>query len=186
MATIFFKWIYPESEIYAFEPDKKTFELLKSNIEDNGLKNVHFFNVALSDKEGEIDFFIDSEERGSLLMSAKYERMPKDRITVDAISLSSFIKTKGLKQIDYIKMDIEGSEGEVMADLDKSGLLHLVDILTIEYHHKIGSGKSSLSQFLGILESNNYEYQVNAYCSPVSAKNKFQDVLFYIYRFSFN
>lgn len=29
MATIYFKWLYPDSIIYAFEPDKQTFKILK-------------------------------------------------------------------------------------------------------------------------------------------------------------
>ena len=32
MATFFFKWLYPQSEIHVFEPDKATFKLLKWNI----------------------------------------------------------------------------------------------------------------------------------------------------------
>ena len=31
-ATIFFKWLYPESEIYAFEPDTITFEIKGNNV----------------------------------------------------------------------------------------------------------------------------------------------------------
>src|SRR5215467_13838161 len=33
MASLFFKWLYPQSVVYAFEPDKNTFLMLQKNIE---------------------------------------------------------------------------------------------------------------------------------------------------------
>lgn len=181
-ATIFFKWLYPESEIYAFEPDKKTFEILKKNVSQNKLENVHLFNSAISDKNGKIVFFVDTKNPGSLVMSTKQERMPKDKITVDCLSLSSFIKNKGLSKIDYVKMDIEGSENEVIQDLDKNNQLKNIAKFSIEYHHKISGHKSQLSKFLQLFENNGFEYQINARCIPINAEDKFQDVLLYIYR----
>lgn len=181
-ATIFFKWLYPESQIYTFEPDKKTFELLKKNVSQNKLKNVHLFNTALSNKTGKIDFFIDTKWPGSWAMSTKYERMPKDKIIVDCISLSSLIEDEKIKQIDYIKMDIEGSENEVISDLNNNNQLKKVIKLVIEYHHKISKNKSNLSQFLKIFEDNGFEYQVDARCIPLNSENKFQDVLLRIYK----
>jgi FkbM family methyltransferase len=181
-ATIFFKWLYPESEIYAFEPDKKTFEILKKNVSQNRLRKVHLFNSAISDQNGKIDFFIDSKSPGSLVMSTKQERMPKDKITVDCLSLSSLIKEKNLSKIDYIKMDIEGSESEVIQDLNKNHQLKNIAKFSIEYHHKISGHKSQLSKFLQVFESNGFEYQIDARCIPINAEDKFQDVLLYIYK----
>lgn len=181
-ATIFFKWLYPESEIYAFEPDKKTFEVLKKNVSQNKLRNVHLFNSAISDKNGTIDFFIDSKSPGSLVMSTKQERMPKDKITVDCISLSDLIKNKNLSKIDYVKMDIEGSENEVIQDLNKNNQLKNIAKFSIEYHHKISGHKSQLSKFLQIFENKDFEYQIDTRCIPINAEDKFQDVLLYIYR----
>jgi len=181
-ATIFFKWLYPESEIYAFEPDKKTFEILKKNVSQNKLKNVHLFNSAISDKNGKIDFFVDSKSPGSLVMSTKQERMPKDKITVECLSLSSLIEDKNLSKIDYVKMDIEGSENEVIQDLDKNNQLKNISKFSIEYHHKISGHKSQLSKFLQIFENNGFEYQIDTRCIPINAEDKFQDVLLYIYR----
>jgi len=182
-ATIYFKWLYPESKIYAFEPNRRAFGLLKKNILENKLKDVHPFNVALSDRNGEIDFFIDSDEPGSITTSTKYERMPKDKTRVDCVSLSSFIKRKRLKQIDFAKMDIEGSEQEVVDDLNSSGLLKNIPRYTIEYHHKIGDKhKSGLSKFLKPFEDNKFEYQIDTRCNPINSEDKFQDILIYFYR----
>lgn len=182
LATIFFKWLYPESEIYAFEPDADTFALLKKNIAQNKVKKVHLFNAALSDVNGKIDFFIDTKNPGSLVMSSKPARMPKDKVMVDCISLSSFIQEKKIQHIDFLKMDIEGSEEEVIQDLSQKDQLKKVDKLVIEYHHKISGYKSNLGSFLLSLEKNGFEYQINSKCFPISSENKFQDILLYLYK----
>jgi len=174
--------LYPKSEIYAFEPDRNTYELLKKNVSQNKLKDVHLFNTAISDRDGKIDFFIDLNNPGALIMSTKQERMPKEKITADCISLSSLIKEKKIEQIDFIKMDIEGSEREVIEDLDKNYLLQTVKEFVIEYHHKVGKQKSNLSSFLRIFEKNGFEYQIDTRCSPINSINKFQDILLYLYK----
>jgi len=183
VSIIYFKWLYPNSTIYGFEPDKRTFELLERNIVKNELKDVHLINAAVSDKAGKIDFFIDSEHPGALAMSTRYGRMPKDRTTVQSISLSSFIKENHIQDIDFIKMDIEGSEKEVLKDLDKNKMFNKIKKLLVEYHHKISGEKSCLGDYLKILEKNKFEYQIDARCIPVSSHNKNQgDVLIYCYK----
>lgn len=182
VATIFLKWIYPESEIYSFEPDRKTFELLKKNIEQNKLENVHLFNCAVSDKDGFIDFFNDEDKPGSLLMSTKKARTSKDVLQVKSVSLSSFMKSHNIENIDLLKVDIEGSEKDVFEDLNKNKLIDAVSKIILEYHHNINGQKSELGYFLKIFEENNFNYQIDAKCSPVGVENKFQDILIYFYK----
>lgn len=181
-ATIYFKWLYPESEIYAFEPDKRTFEVLKKNILQNKLDKVYLFNVAISNRDGKIDFFIDLKNPGSVVMSTKRERTLKDKITVDCISLSSLIKNKNIPKIDLVKMDIEGSEKEVIEDLNNTNQLAKVMKLVIEYHHKIIGYKSNLSEFLKFFEKNGFEYQMDTRCIPTNSENRFQNILLYLYK----
>jgi FkbM family methyltransferase len=54
LATLFFKRLYPESEIHAFEPDPETFKMLRRNVEQNSLSYVYLYNVALSDQQGAV------------------------------------------------------------------------------------------------------------------------------------
>ncbi len=182
LSIIYFKWLYPHSIIYGFEPDKRTFELLRKNIMGNNLKDVHLINAALSDKNGEIDFFIDPKNPGDPAMSTRYGRT-KYKTTVQSISLSSFIRDNNIKEIDFIKMDIEGSEKEVIKDLHKNKMFRKIKKLIIEYHHKIEGEKSCLGEYLQILEKNKFEYQIDARCIPISAHNNYQgDTLISCYR----
>ena len=181
MATLFFKWMYPESKIYAFEPDKETFSLLQNNIKNNNLKDVYLFNNALTDKEGKIDFFLDSRQKGALIMSAIPERTSEIKSSAVSISLSKFIKKEKLKEVDLIKMDIEGAEGLVIRDLNKHRLLKKIRMLFVEFHHNIEGFNNSLQEFLKIFEDNNFNYLLE--CSSIRSKkeSKMQDVMIYFY-----
>lgn len=182
-ATLYFKWLHPESTIYTFEPDPRTFELLKENVESNDLENVHLFNAAVSDHDGTIDFYNDVETPGSLLMSTKQERMPKQKVTVDSKALSALITEENLDHIDMLKIDVEGAEKEVMQDLTKNKQqLDRIDKIVMEYHHNIEGYASNLGEFLQMFEDAGFDYQVNARSVPVNEERKFQDILLFAYR----
>jgi hypothetical protein len=59
------------------------------------------------------------------------------------------------KQIDFLKLDIEGAELPVLQDI--SGELHRVKHLFIEYHSAIHEPQK-LSQLLHILEKEGFRY----------------------------
>jgi FkbM family methyltransferase len=181
-ATIFLKWVYPDSEIYSFEPDKKTFDLLSKNVGQNNLKNVHLFNCAVSNFDGQIDFYNDVDNPGSLLMSTKPERTSMNVAQVKSISISSFMTSHNIESLDLLKIDIEGSEKEVVEDLEKSRLIERVSKVILEYHHHIDGQRSELGYFLKIFEANNFNYQLDTNCFPIGVENKFQDVLIYFYK----
>jgi FkbM family methyltransferase len=182
ISTLYFKWLHTKSEIHAFEPDIKTFNLLKENVEQSKLKNVHVYNVALSDRNGKASFFIDKENPGSLRMSMKFERMSKDRVEVNTIALSQFIQNEiGNREIDFIKIDIEGSEDVLMEDLNGNNKLKMIKEMVIEYHHRM-NGKSNLFRFLEILEDNGFGYKIEAYSLPNYCKDNFQNIIIHASR----
>ena len=98
MATLFFKWLYPNAIIYAFEPQKTTFDILERNIKRNNLKDVHYFNLALSDTNGTIDFF--GEDSSNLMSSVLQERSSGKKVVVECRKLSDFV----IESVDLLKM----------------------------------------------------------------------------------
>src|SRR3954454_11428494 len=51
---------FPASRIYTFEPLPGNIELIKKNFKEYQVKNASFFNVALSNKNGEAEFYVSS------------------------------------------------------------------------------------------------------------------------------
>jgi len=178
VATLFFKWLYPESTVTSFEADPTTFGVLKRNIQQNDLQGVTAHNVALWSEDGNIPFFVKKDEEGSLLMSAMTNRTTGTEIRVEAKRLSSFINGR----VDLLKLDVEGAEVKVICDLLESGKIDDVQQMIIEYHHHIAQESPRLGEFLAMLEQNGWNYQLNSWLFPPSGRDVFQDIQIHVYR----
>jgi FkbM family methyltransferase len=178
MATLYFKWLHPKALIEAFEPDPNTFELLRGNVARNRLTDVGIHNCALWNENGNIDFFVDPSDPGSLSMSTNDSRLEGKRIQVPSRKLSEFVQGP----VDFLKLDIEGAEHRVLLDLVTSGKINFIREMVIEFHHHIGKQRSCLASFLQLLEHAGFEYQIHASLYPVNAKGVFQDVLIRAYQ----
>ncbi|KKP24459.1 MAG: Methyltransferase FkbM family [candidate division TM6 bacterium GW2011_GWF2_28_16] len=181
ISILYFKKIYPESKIICFEPDKQTFEILKNNIEQNKLKNVLAQNIALSNKNEYLKFYYDKNTPGNLKMSYLPERINSGQNyeMVKATKLSNYIN----EDIDFLKMDIEGAETDVIKELYKNNKLKYINQMVIEFHHHISkSNYNNLSVILKILEKSNFSYQINTNTNTPFEQDKIQDILIFAYQ----
>lgn len=177
LATLFFKWMHPRCEIHAFEPDPETFAALKENVTENALADVHLHNVALCDRDGAVELFVPQGGPGSLMMSLVPGRMAEEatrRVVVDGRTLSSYV---GGREIDFLKMDIEGAELSVLGEMARAGVLRRVREMVVEYHHNLQGSAGSLAGFLRLLEDSGYQYQLDATRGAADSGTEFQDVL---------
>ncbi|MCX6823035.1 MAG: FkbM family methyltransferase [candidate division SR1 bacterium] len=177
--SIYFKNIFRESHIYAFEPDMKAFHILEKNIKYRNLKDISIFNVAVTDKKGEIDFF--TNETVGLQMSINEKRSNVKKTTVNTISLSEFIKNNNL-HIDILKIDIEGAETIVFRDLYKNNCLNKINEILIEYHHNIEESPNHLSEFLQMIENSGFDYQISSNYLNKNKPKEFQDISIHAYK----
>lgn len=180
MSVLFFKRLYPQCKIIAFEPDPKTFATLERNVRDNGLSAVTCHQFALGDVDGSVDFYqAEDETRSDLTMSTLHERMPTTKkISVPARKLSTFIDGA----VDLLKIDIEGAEVKVLTDLHETGKLRRIKRMHLEYHHHIDARRDDLSTTLKILEQAGFGYQIKAQLQPWPKEAAFQDILIYCYQ----
>jgi uncharacterized protein (DUF4213/DUF364 family) len=77
--------------------------------------------------------------------------------TVPVIQLSK----KNYSVIDFLKIDIEGSEGKVFQDLQESNLIDQVDKISLEYHYDEELVNNSFSEILAVLEKNKFHAIIN-------------------------
>jgi len=97
---------------------------------------------------------------------------------VEATSLSEHINN----EIDFLKMDIEGAEECVIADLARRNKLKLVKELVFEYHHHERPDQDRLSVVLAALEQNNFGYEISALALSPFVRGRFLGMLIYAYR----
>ncbi len=179
LSALFFKSLYPDSKILAFEPHPSFFQILKENADNNHLSDVHLYQKALSNEKGSIDFYLnDPDNPGSLNMGIIQREDNADCIVVEADLLSNYITGP----IDLLKLDIEGAEENVLIDLEHAGKLASINNIVCEYHHHIDEGVDRLSNTLHILENAGFGYQLRAYCDHPPRKGAYQDVIVYAFR----
>jgi FkbM family methyltransferase len=175
ISILFFKTLYPEAKIVAFEPSQTAYKLLSENVSRNKLQKVTLHKVALADKEGQLKFFSDSP--GSLWASLSNDRGGKTEEIVNTARLSTYVSDV----VDFLKIDIEGAERLVLEDLRNSDKLSFIKEMVIEYHHHIRPERDNLAYFLSILEENKFGYQIHSRFPPPFEKNICQDILIYAY-----
>jgi FkbM family methyltransferase len=176
LATLYFKRLYPDAEIVAFEPDPQAFESLERNLTVNGIRNVRLVNKALAATDGATTLFVDPDH--SLAASVSPGRGRGDSTQVETIRLSVFVD----REVDFLKLDVEGSEAAVLAELAASGALARIHTMAIEYHHHLPDVRDRLAEVLALLETNGFGYQLAASGRNVIGEGRFQDILIRAYR----
>lgn len=163
LSTLFFKKIYPNSRIVAFEPNPEAYNFLINNLNINNIQNVVVHNIALGNKDGEIEFYLSSNmataDIGASTIKEHVEYFHKNKgkmkiIKVPCKKLSDFIQGK----IDLLKLDIEGSESIVISELDKR-IKNIANII-MEYHYNFTHQNNPLSSIISIMEKNNYLFKI--------------------------
>jgi FkbM family methyltransferase len=87
----------PEGQIYCFEPNPFTYEILQANWVLNNMTNVRLYNKALSNQNGNMSFVIDyPNSGGSFLLSGNYTPPSHlNKINVQIMKLDDMLKDVG-------------------------------------------------------------------------------------------
>lgn len=124
--------------IYAFEPYKLTFEKLENNIKKNNLKNIFLVNKGVGNTNGFAHTsFIDQTNMGATTL--EYSKQQDDD-SMEIVSIDSFVAENDIKDIDFIKIDVESFEILVLEGMQKVLNQMKPDLwieVTTETHKKI-------------------------------------------------
>lgn len=100
-----------EGHVFAFEPAPANFHFLLKNIELNGFKNIEAFRQAVLEKKRKTNLYFSDTNTGDHRVFDSGDN--RKFIKVDTISLDDFFDKRD-KKIDFIKIDVQGSETEVL------------------------------------------------------------------------
>ena len=137
--------------LHGFDPTPKSLAWLSSQELPARFK-VH--GVGLADKDGELTFDVPAN-RDHASYSATANREGAQTVSLPVKRIETIFNELALEKIDVLKMDIEGSENSVIADLLK-GNIRPVQIL-VEYHHRIHKTPlTETMESIGALEKAGY------------------------------
>ena len=147
MASIYLKRRFPNAEIVAFEPDPKIASVLRENLHSYGFNDVTVVEKGLANFDGELKFFSEGADAGHFIREET--AIPSSVLPV--VRLEPWLN----KEVDFLKVDIEGAEVQVVEDIQPQ--LHLVKRIFIEYHSFVGEPQA-LQRLLSVLSENGFRY----------------------------
>ncbi|MER9256728.1 FkbM family methyltransferase [Mesorhizobium sp. M0598] len=154
----------PKAQLYCFEPDPRAAARFKKNMNPY-LDKVKLFEIALSNRNGTIDFHPSNGEGSAEEWDQSGSiRRPKNHLvehawvrfdrpmSVETRRLDDWCSEANLKKIDFIWMDVQGAESDVIAG-GRQTLSNTRFIYTEYSDHELYEGQLSLQAILDLLPS---------------------------------
>jgi FkbM family methyltransferase len=141
-------------KVLAFEPDARNYEALCRNIKLHKLTNVTAINKGVWSSTTKLLFNHDGT-MGSAISTVLHRQT--NAVEIDVISLRDAINQYQLPHVDFIKMDIEGSEVEVLRS--SVDLLRTLGATIVVEPHFV-DGALATDRVCELLRSANYKVQI--------------------------
>ncbi len=126
-SIIKFSKLFPNSQIYGYEPNDENFELLKKNTEL--VKNLKINNLAISNTVSQNQLY--GSEKGVCSYTLIKDDSNYIVQNIQSSTIENEMKKNENKFIDLIKIDIEGSEFKIF---ENEKILNFLGIIIIEIH----------------------------------------------------
>lgn len=141
--------------LYSFEPIPYFFNKL---IQAVGQK-ANCFNLGLSKTEAELvinHYYIQAEGCSSLYDRKTLGNIPVKKINISVISLDKFCKDHAIKHIDFLKIDTEGAEWDILHGANRLISDKNIDFIQFEYGGTYSDANTTLAQVYAYLTNKNY------------------------------
>lgn len=131
---------YNKAKVYAIEPEPNNYEALVKNIELNSMQDVIYpFKLGISDYNGTA--VISDEGGGATILDGK------SGSNIDVITLDKFIKDNNITSVGVLKIDVEGSEKEIILGASRESL-NICKYITVEFDIRTGKFLGDMVQKL--------------------------------------
>ncbi len=160
-------------KFYLFDINKKVKKYIKNLVR---LKNIYYNEIALSNKNGKAIYYYNRffESAGSSLSNivkndSKWNFSRKlifkllflkvknfTKYKVSTITLDNFVKNKKIKLIDILKIDIEGSEYDLLKGAKNSLKKNKIKIILVEIIAKKDSYDKKKKKIFNFLRKRNF------------------------------
>lgn len=150
---------FPGSEVFAFEPNPKAYEKIPAERKDMGIK---FFNLGMGSKSGDGLIYDYKNQSGTEHASVHKQVFAEihrgaevEEIKFVSDTVDNFCQKNKIEKIDFLKIDTEGSELEVLNGaktmLDKSG----ISVIQFEFNEMNMVSRVFLKDFYNVLKNYN-------------------------------
>jgi FkbM family methyltransferase len=144
------------SQVHTFEPMPESVESIRMALRARGILNVEVHQLAVSDREGMSEFHIHEIKGHNSLGHVNTSRRLSS-ITVETTTLDSFAAKHRIETVDFLKIDVEGFEFEVLKGASQMLAAKQIRCLLFEANRPVLSslGKT-VSEIYDLLSANEY------------------------------
>jgi len=161
------KAVKNEGTVVAIEPHPANYRTLLRNVRLNKLENVVVLNLAAWNSDGKLKLFIGHK--------SGHHSVKRDRrvgwVTVNAMVMDHVLKELRLGSVDWIKIDVEGAECEVLFGLEETIKAYRPKIIVEVFHENVGIVKEFMENHEYCLLRISPAFTENIYflCYPATA-----------------
>lgn len=137
---------FPNSEVHAFELVRENYEFASEQL--NAYANVTIQNTAMVGSNKPVGVFLHQANPGGhkpIFDNSTETYLNSDTFTeaagpiwqkseVDSISFNDFMIENNIDKIDFLKLDCEGSEYEILFHIDEHNLWNKISRISMELH----------------------------------------------------
>jgi FkbM family methyltransferase len=132
------------AHVFCYEPFPDSFTFLRRNGETNKLQAAHAFQLAIAGKRERRTMQVGTCHGWNTLFGPA--ELPS--IEVDCLTLADVFEQQALERCDFLKLDCEGSEYEILLDAP-AAVLARINRVALEYHdHLTPHRHGELTQLL--------------------------------------
>ena len=132
MAALYFQAHYPQAAIACVEPDPRNIDMLGKTLKSNGLENsIRVIPAAIAAQAGRLKLRTGTHSTCSALETSPMHDL-QGFVEVDVTTVPDVLKQLGWESIDLLKIDIEGTEDELLST--HNDWLKHVKAIVLEIH----------------------------------------------------
>lgn len=155
LSVLYFKRLYPQAIITAYEADPVIFNYLKNNVHGNGFSDVKLVNKAVWDENTTLKFNSEGADGGRVALDND-----DNIISVEAVDIRHILNENSY---DFLKIDIEGAEERVFPAC--KDYLPSFKFVFVEYHSIVGK-KQCLDTIISLLTEAGFRIHIQSDVSP--------------------
>jgi hypothetical protein len=139
--------------LYVFEPIIDSYNIILNKFKDNSKLKVYNFGVSDIDKTVEMSILNEA---------SSYYINTENKVLTKVVSFVKFLKENEIKNVDLIKINVEGDEFPILKSLIDNKMIEIFKDIQIQFHQFIPDSvnlRNSIREKLSLTHKLTYDYE---------------------------
>jgi len=145
---------FPKAKLMCFEPNPGTFQLLSQNL----ASSASLFQMGFGKQTGTFDLYFDARDQTSVMATSNPEILKSiskvtetEKVQIKVETLDNFCASQKIDRIDFLKVDTEGFELDILQGAKKMLEEKRINIIQFEFNETAAIQRIFLKDFYEFL-----------------------------------